>query len=376
MLRNRSINLYDVYAFSLVSLVLYWLLAWYVGRPLIPQGPLFEIHRAAESILAGKGWYLIEYEERHHYLIELSQRENAFYWQDIYALDASEKLITKHCHLFVCFLLPFVALFGKYGVLLCAGAIFLITIHTFYQILLKHFQIQPTLISVGLFIAGTPFLFQSYSASYDMLVGAMIALGMLYAKKAPGLSGFIIGLTIFIRPTNALYLPFCLIATSFYNNSDRTKAIFGWLCALLIFASYNAWLWGGPLITAHARMPVYASGVVSLSTAPTHFSLTIFISDLYAKFFGLENGYITFFPALWVLFLWYVVTKKRIPLQESERSDLLLLALTCSLQIFLVLAYEGWSESIVGNRYLFPTNLLLLICCCVMLELQAQQRSI
>lgn len=362
IVRTQHRDLFRFLLWSLLAQLLCMLFLHAQGYLPLSPGPGYQIALAAQNILQGGGLHLPHYDEFDAQLLKQSEQFQVFIWQDVYSIGGDERLYIKHCHLFIFLLVPFLFFFGSSGPTVLA----ILTLQSLYAgmyIFLKNLLGKtPSSLSSMTIVFGSTLILYGYSMSYDLLAATCILLGCALHERKPFIAGMLFGFTLFIRPTNALYLPFFLYLL---HRKGRTSCFFGYGIGLGLFFLYNRIIWGGFLRTAHTSMLAYKNGERVMNNAPSEFSFDILFSDWFEKLLVLPNGFlITLIPAGILLFLPYLWRY----MKDAHKKVLCILLGTVFVQCLIIFSYAGWSVSVFGNRYLLPCYALLLCAACLAVE--------
>ena len=127
-------------------------------------------------------------------------------WQDVFSLTHDGRVFPKHSLLWSLVLVPFVALFGIWGVsvvtvLVQSGTV--VSIHRVASLLQPGIPWTTSLISV---LIGTQIFFYSGGVAYDSLGGFLVIAATAIAGSRPVVAGVLVGLAVFCRPVNVLYV--------------------------------------------------------------------------------------------------------------------------------------------------------------------------
>lgn len=269
-------------------------------------------------------------------------------WQDVFSLTHDGRLFPKHSLLSSVLLVPFVAVFGVWGVSVLAVLVqtgTVVSIHRIASLL------EPGILWTTSFVAvliGTQILYFSGGVPYDSLGGFLVVAGVAVVGRCPFISGVLVGLAIFCRPLNAIYAGMPIL---FSERQCFKRLVLGLAVSVASFLLTNYFIWGGPLTLAYQRMPIYQSGNRVFTDLSGTFAWEIFASDWGDKLFGPTHGLLLFNPILIFLPICWgslLVDRRR-----------LAIVLFCLLKIAVVFSYGWWMVSQGGNRYLSPAVWLL-----------------
>jgi len=337
---------------TLLSSLTYSAVLYLSDYSVVPQGPATALAEATKSLW--HSWSLSP--QYYHDVFEsarkLSISSGAAVWQDTFALSADQRLLPKHSIFTVFAALPFYALFGTAGFWLCQQAFVLWLLYSVYQIAERIGGIPRPLTTVAVVLCGTPCLLYSFSLGYDLHVAALIVGGLHLILTRPLLGGFILGLSVFVRPAHIiLAAPLCFAMTSAHadRRSHTYFSITGLSLSLLAFAILNYIWWGSAFLTAYHRIPHFIAGEVFLDKHPIGFDLATLATNWPDKLLG-GSGLLWLNAALLAL-PWML---KRIR-THPERRFLIVCSASALLYALYIFSYPMWNISGPGNRFLFPS---------------------
>jgi hypothetical protein len=314
----------------------------------IPDGPSRRIYEVTQSILQHARITPAGYYDMENFLREKTRQNQSEMWQDVFSLTKGGEVFPKHSLLSSIMLLPFVAAFGKLGVLVAALLIRVGTVICIYKVALALSPGITWVFSFAATVLGTQLFFATGGVPYDSLGGFLVISAVALATRYPLLAGFLVGLSVYCRPTNVTYI---LVPLLFIDLNRIIRVIFGASVAVGFFLFTNYLLWGGVLITSHHRMPSYRIGQPIFTGTTTDFNLGVLLSDWPEKLLSLDCGLLLYNPILFLLPLAGVHL-----LKDRRKVGIMLLCLT---QILIVFSYTGWDASVGGSRYLCPTAWLM-----------------
>jgi hypothetical protein len=339
----KRLALVSFFTFSLFEVFLAW-----CGIDRLPEGPGRRMYDVAQSILQNGSFVPDYFLQIDTLLREQTKRDASVMWQDVFSLTYDGRVFPKHSLLSSVILVPFVAVFGVWGVSALAALVqtgTVVSIHRLAALLQPGISWKTTFFSV---LASTQILYYSGGVAYDSLGGFLVVAGVAVAGSHPLISGLLVATAVFCRPSNLIYV---LIAFVFSKRRHLTRLAIGTAIPIGLFFLMNFLIWGNAFTSAHHRMPIYQSGEPVFSSHSVTFAWNIFVSDWAEKLFGFERGLLLCNPILLCL--------------PFQRGDLLMdrrrvaIISVCLAQCFLVFSYNGWSASWGGNRYLCPAVWLL-----------------
>lgn len=346
--RQNKASLCLLSLFALAIFIVFDLFIVFLHVDVLPDGPGRRMYEVAESIIHRGSLvpdYFIQLES---FLRDETKRSSGAMWQDVFSLTREGRVFPKHSLLSSLLLVPFVALFGVWGVLVSTTVVqtgTVVATHYISSLLQPGVSWITSLVSI---LIGTQILYYSGGVAYDALGGFLIVAGVAIAKKNPLAAGFLVGAAVFCRPINLMY---ALILVFFTERRRLGWAMVGVAVPTVLFLTMNHVLWGGPLITAHHRMPEYHLGEPVFSGASVRFDWNVLASEWREKLFSPVCGLLSFNPILVLVpFLgWRLIG-------DGRRVAIIVV---CLLECVAVFSYSGWSESVGGNRYLCPAIWLL-----------------
>ena len=195
-----------------------------------------------------------------------------------------------------------------------------------------------------------------------MLAALLIVGSFALQPRRPLWGGFLSAVSVFVRPSNVLYLPLVLLAWPGSMKSKRLiPGLAGAAAGLLLFCSFNYCLFGHPLLTSHDRLVAFLNGELLYAQKPFEFSgaaklsLDVFQNSWYEKLLSFDRGLLPFNPVFFLspLLLPLFVHGRNLRVHAFCLGALLT-------QGLVVFSYEVWHANGIGNRYLFPAIILFL----------------
>jgi|GEM_PF-2678452 len=288
-----SIFVQNPFLLNYLFLFFITLLTWSADRrglPSIVKGPEWDI-----AISAVRLWDYgtIErpdfYEWDKFFKSESTPEKGGFLWQDKFSLGRDGKLYQTHALFMSVTAAPFYGLFGYAGFLFYNQALVWLCLWSFYKLAQQIGGTRAAVRSVFALCCLSPILLWSFGFSYDVLLTALLLFGTMLTARSPFFGSFIYQLSVFIRPSEILFLPI-LFATWFFKSKSRVKYaikfILGVSLASAMFLAQNWLLWGDALATSHARRINYVNGVHEfISLKDVMPSLKTFLTDWPSKIF-------------------------------------------------------------------------------------------
>jgi hypothetical protein len=294
-------------------------------------------------------------------LSRLSRERHEGYDQDVFSLGKGGQVFPKHSVISGVIGAPFYGLFGECGFWILQQLLALILFYSTYRVtslLAKRDTGVATLLSVAL-LTQTLIGFFCYVYSYDLHGLVLLVWGLHLMYSWPLLGSTLATLSVFVRPSYALTVPFLLCAWrgAPRHTSHLRDVVLGAGGVLCLYFLVNHLMWGGPLVTSYDRVAAFGpDGNIFIEHHPRGFNMSVFLSDWWRKLFGFRVGLMTFNPALialpWVCaWAWHSE-------QRSFALTTLAGSVVCGLYMF---SYEQWDVSYVGNRFLLPSVYLYLL---------------
>jgi hypothetical protein len=334
-------------ASSLISLFFVFVI-FVTNTDYIPNGPGRRMYEVAQSILLRGEIVPTGFVEAEAFLRAKTRAEGISMWQDVFSITYDGRVFPKHSLLSSLALLPFLAVFGTAGILVLSALVQLGTVLSIHYIAsLFHPTISWVSSFIGIFL-GTQLLFFGGGVPYDSLGALLVVGGVAIARKHPLAAGLLVGLSVFSRPTNVVYV---LVPLFFTERCSVPRIIIGAAIPVCAFLMMNSVLWGSPFTTAHHRMTVYEFGEAVFNGRSVTFKWELLASDWAEKLFSLQCGLLLFNP----LMLCIPLAGKKL-ITDPRKAAIVSI---CAIQMILVFSYDGWRASFGGNRYLCPALWLL-----------------
>ena len=349
-----QINFYSAVLVVFALMAIMTTVALSKGYSFIPEGPTSEMAQTTREIVTDSFINPERYRQLHKKLINLSRNQKIECWQDVYSMGIDGRLYPMHGILLSFITAPVFALFGETAFMIVPIALVVLTFATIFLSIIQITRSQLCWGDIFLASLGTPILFQGFG--YDLLGCALITTAFWLLMVIPWLGGFLLGISLFIRPTYILFLPILMIAGihgQLKPNSLKT-ALISTFITVGIFLTYNWILWGNVLTTINQRMPLYVNGEIFFYNP--EFSIKTLYSSWYDKLFGPKNGLISYGP-VFLLFPWAIIR-----LRQTQFFQLaIIITMICLANFFTIFSYHCWMYTINGNRFLLPVYALILI---------------
>lgn len=331
------------------------------GIQVLPEGPAVRIADTSRAIARGEPIRLPSYTELDRTLRAESAAAHALVWNDYFALGRDGTLLPKHPFIVsLCGALLY-RLAGENGFLILAqlwlfagalGTVALVLRYSTYRTRSDDaVQERIALRTICLIWGLTQTIFYVPNFSYDLMNTAVIVTGLALAGTLPVVSGFLVGASALVRPSNLLLVPAApfLVAMEGQPRSRIIGAACGAAFALVLFGAMNTIFWGGPLTTAYHRNVSHIDGELVVGSHGKDFDPGESLRNLPKKLFDLRVGLVTYNPVLLVL-PFALIGLRRHP----ARRPLYAITAIAGVQLAYVFSYWGWYGSLRGNRFLFP----------------------
>lgn len=258
-------------------------------------------------------------------------------------------IVPKHPTLLPVLSLPFLAAFGKTGLLLFNV---LQTCLLVYGVAVLGGDTPPARAAALAGYLTTPLLPYTFNFSPDVLGAALVVWAYVAAvRKQWAWCGLLAGLAVWAKLyLGAILLPAALLVFPGGRRAVLTAAA----CAAVALApmlALNAHLYGGPLTTGYDRQAmVTADGGLALMDHYSQFNQPLLPGLAHLLFDG-KIGLLPTAPLwfLWPAGAWLLARRGRVELRLALA---LVAAIAANLLIFA--RYDQWHASIFGNRFLFP----------------------
>lgn len=326
------------------------------------NGPSGRVAETAKSIWNSGNLETPENLELAKNISESASKEKQVFWQDAFALEKNGRIYPKHSLITSLIAAPFYGAFGEFGFLIFQ------TLNSFGVCICLSFSLSKFTKNNMYFFSlfGLSFLTQTfigrynYDFGYDLHAAFFILLGLALSFNFPFWGSFSYTLSLFVRPSHILILPFLLISQEemIKNKKFLRNALLGFSFGLILYTLNNYYLWGSPFLTSYDRIPFFdENGQMFITEHLKGFDWMELRSNLKEKLFGLKHGLITYnlcylaFP----LVIWHIKNTKL----KISFCSLLLGSIIYTIYIF---SYGYLEASGIGNRFLLPAIYLYLIC--------------
>jgi hypothetical protein len=341
----------------------------------LATGPNHEIAHGTKTIVETGKLESAEHRKSFDYLQTLSKDSGNSYWQDMFALSKDNKLIPAHSLFTSVVLIPFYFIFGNFGFWIFNQICFLSSICALFSIFKFYTNSLPSLFHVFVIFL-TPLTFHIYSLSYDLFGTALIISGIaLGLKNCHILTGILVGLAVFIRPSNALYAVL-LLPLNKVMFKNRLQRLLAFSLILLSYFYVNYYFFGSAFISSRERMPYFDGSAITFYTP--ELKLSTFTANWQNKLFSPHAGLITYAPSLLMVPIVYLIAifNKR---KNKHLSQIMfmhnLTLLTFVIQAIIIFSFHCWSCSNFGNRYLMPITMLAIIESLAIMDLYIKNNS-
>ncbi len=308
------------------------------------------------SLYKNQSFQFPKLNETYERVLKLSKENpDTPYWQDVFSVGKNGKLYPKHPFLNAVLALPMYAVFGDLGFWIHTQMLAILAILSVFLIMCRYTSQKNAFAwsLVASFMAG---LYGSiYTFSYDVAATAFVILSFALSSKKPIFSGILLGFAIWTRWTNLLFLPFLIL---FQFSSDRhflsSLKILAFSSLVILTILYvNNIIWGEPIAGGYASAYSFKNGEYLFSDVYSKhkFSLEIFYSNFYERFFNLKSGLLCKLPII-------IISILLLPkiLMSAKNRSLLILILASYLQILLFLSFQFGEQ----KRLYLPAAFILL----------------
>jgi len=336
--------------FLLVSLAVLLLSSAYfhrLGYQVLPQeAPPARNAEVARSIWRTHSLEAPEFHVFEQELRRLSRDTQREYRQDVFSLGRHGELFPKHSPLSGVVGAPFYGLFGDSGFWILQQVVALLLFYSTFRITTITLLTQTL---IGFFC---------YMFSYDLHGLFLLICGLHVMHSRPRWGSALAALSIFVRPSYVVLLPFLLSA--WHGLPERVgrprDLLVGTGAVLCLYFAANDLMWGSPFATAYHRMVAFSPQGEPFIEQHPGFSLDVLVADWWRKLFGARVGLLPFNPALFA-FPWVCAWASR-----SEHKWFAFSTLTGSVVYGLYMfSYQWWDVSFLGNRLLLPSIYLYLL---------------
>lgn len=265
------------------------------------------------------------------------------------AVSPNGTIVPKHSALLPILSLPFLAAFGKLGLLVFNVALTCLLVYGIA--VLGGDTPAARLVALAGYLT-TPFLPYTFNFSPDVLGAALAVWAFVAAARGRwAWCGLLAGLAVWGKLyLGVVLLPLALLVVP---GGKRAVLIAG-ACAVVAVApmlALNAALYGGPLVTGYDRQAMVTD------------DNELVIIDHYSQFNqpalrGLANllfdDEVGLLPTAPLWFLWPAGAWALARRGGAERRQALALGLAIVANLLVFVRYDQWHASIRGNRFLFP----------------------
>ena len=350
--------------FLLVSLAVLLLSSAYfhrLGYQVLPQeAPPARNAEVARSIWRTHSLEAPEFHVFEQELRRLSRDTQREYRQDVFSLGRHGELFPKHSPLSGVVGAPFYGLFGDSGFWILQQVVALLLFYSTFRITSLVAKRESGVLTVTTITLLTQTLigFFCYMFSYDLHGLFLLICGLHVMHSRPRWGSALAALSIFVRPSYVVLLPFLLSA--WHGLPERVgrprDLLVGTGAVLCLNFAANDLMWGSPFATAYHRMVAFSPQGEPFIEQHPGFSLDVLVADWWRKLFGARVGLLPFNPALFA-FPWVCAWASR-----SEHKWFAFSTLTGSVVYGLYMfSYQWWDVSFLGNRLLLPSIYLYLL---------------
>ena len=332
---------------------------WRAGVSVTPPGPALRIAESAIELVTHGSLEPPSFQEIARNAQAMSVREYELIEQDVFALGKNGRLYPKHPLLAIWLSAIFYAAFGSAGFWLLQQCFTFALLAFLYLCIGKLESSVNGVVLLAVAIGGTQLPFYTYILNYDVFAAAFIVAGLWLSHRSPLWGGVVSGLSLLIRPTHILLLPFLAVAWWQRNSGKRRllDTILGWGAVAIVWMAINTAMWGSPLTTVYHRLLLYSPEGASFYQHPIGFDWNVFAANWGKKLFDSQHGLLRYNPALLLLPLVFWQMYKR-PDDRLFFGSIVSGAVFYCLYVF---SFTFWSFSLNGSRFLLPPLSLFII---------------
>ncbi len=296
---------------------------------------------------------------RDQLITDTSVSPDARAYQDVFALARDgETLYPRHSLLILFLSAPFYGLFGDFGFWLFNNLILYLMLVGGYRIGAQAGSSFAAALATGMLplVAGY-FLVFSYLPAYDYPPACAVIWAFCWAQRRPTLAGACLALALYVRMSEAFFLPFLLLSLGRpsmerFSHYGRLLAGFAAGCAPLFVS--NVLLWGDPIRGAYGRCVVFRGGEMVIDASLHHFSVATLLGDWSYRLLNGQEGLLAVMP------IWALAPLMLLFLPDGELGWKLRTMALASLGYGIVmLSFSYWREA-SGPRFVFSATALLL----------------
>ena len=294
-------------------------------------------------------------------LSRLSRDSHHGYHQDVFSLGRRGELFPKHSPLSGVVAAPFYGLFGDSGFWILQQILALLLFYSTLRIASLVGECESGLVTLTALaiLSETLVGLHCYQFSYDLHGVVLVVCGLHLMYSRPLWGSALATLSVFVRPSYVLLLPFLLTAwRDLPECGARLRtALVGAGLVLGLYCAVNDLMWGSPFATAYHRVAAFSpEGTLFIEDHPRGFNLNALLSDWPRKLFGTRVGLVTFNPAL-LAFPWVCAWASR---SDNKWFAFSTTAGSLAYGVYMF-SYRDWDISFIGNRFLLPSVYLYIL---------------
>ncbi len=255
----------------------------------------------------------------------------------------------KHTILLPLLSVPFYAIWGGLGFLLC-NLLLSLALVVVVRRLAAMFASQGAAAVAAVLIGITPlFHHYAYSFSADILSAVLVGTGLigLFSGRSLG-AGLLLGLSVWVKVPNGLLLPLALLVLIMEKDRrSQLRYLIGASISLGAFAALNWYQFGAPWITSYQRVWTIQAGVAQVGDHLSSFDFPFF-QGLHLQLIDPVHGLFATAGVSLIAVLGYG------RLYKTNRAAFWLVFLFSSLTFLFYCKYNYLTGSHYGNRFLMP----------------------
>lgn len=298
-------------------------------------------------------------EIRDQLIEDTSVSPDARAYQDVFALARDgETLYPRHSLMILFLSAPFYGLLGDWGFWLFNNLTLYLMLVGIYRIGSQVGSSFAAALATGMLpLAAGYFLVFSYLPAYDYPPACAVVWAFYWVSKRPALAGACLALALYVRMSEAFYLPFLLLALGWPSVERLThygRVLTGFAAGYGPLFVSNLLLWGDPIRGAYGRCVIFRGGEMVIDPSLHHFSVATLLGDWSYRLLNGQEGLLAVMP------IWAVAPLMLLFLPAGERGWKLRAMIVAALAYGLVmLSFSYWREA-SGPRFVFSATALLL----------------
>jgi hypothetical protein len=254
----------------------------------------------------------------------------------------------KHPILLAVVALPFYVAAGDFG-LLAFNLAQLAALVLVIWIGARRYTSNEAAFALALWYAfGTMLRPAAYNFAPDVLSTLLVAGGivvLLYAR--PGMAGLLLGLSLWAKWTNAVFLPVVVAAVAVRRDwRSLARLCAGAAAPIAGLLGLNWHMFGSPFVTPYDRVLVVENQRWVLEPSHRTFFTQPFWAGLWTQLTDRRLGLVVAAPPVLMALPGFIVLARR------ARADALLIGATCAAQLAMFAKYDQWNVSSYGPRFL------------------------